>query len=84
MIQLGVAPNRIDLLTSIDGVDFDEAWQARVESRLDGVRVRFIGRRQLIENKRATGRMRDRAGLGSVGRRGRRMKARYAVPPFLL
>jgi hypothetical protein len=63
VIQLGMAPNRIDLLTSITGVSFDDAWQGRVEGDLGGVPVSFIGRQELIRNKRATGRARDRADL---------------------
>jgi hypothetical protein len=67
VIQLGVAPNRIDLLTSITGVTFEEAWAGRVEAELDGVRLNFIGRRELIQNKRATGRLRDQADLEVLG-----------------
>ena len=61
VIQLGVAPNRIDLLTSITGVSFDEAWRGRSVAELDGVTVSFIGRQELIRNKRATGRAQDLA-----------------------
>ena len=63
VIQLGTAPNRIDLLTSITGVSFDDAWQGRLEGDLGGVPVAFIGRRELIQNKRSTGRAQDRADL---------------------
>jgi hypothetical protein len=63
VIQLGTAPNRIDLLTSITGVSFDDAWQGRLEGDLGGVPVVFIGRRELIQNKRSTGRAQDRADL---------------------
>jgi hypothetical protein len=59
IIQLGVEPNRIDLLTSISAVTFEEAWQSRVEGTLDGVPVHFIGRDALIKNKRASGRSKD-------------------------
>ena len=61
MIQLGRVPNRIDLLTGIFGVTFDEAWSTRVEGDLGGVRVPLIGREALIKNKRATGRPMDLA-----------------------
>jgi hypothetical protein len=63
VIQLGTAPNRIDLLTSITGVSFDDAWQGRLQGDLGGVPVAFIGRRELIQNKRSTGRAQDRADL---------------------
>ncbi len=61
VIQLGRAPNRIDLLTGIPGVTFNEAWSARVEADLDGLKVFMIGRDALIRNKRATGRPQDLA-----------------------
>ncbi|HUI42129.1 MAG TPA: hypothetical protein VL523_09180 [Terriglobia bacterium] len=67
VIQLGMAPNRIDLLTSITGVTFDEAWTGRVEGELGGLRANFIGRAELIQNKRSTGRTQDRADLESLG-----------------
>jgi len=67
VIQLGRAPNRVDLLTSITGVTFEEAWAQRVPSELDGVPVNFIGKESLIKNKRATGRTRDKADLEALG-----------------
>ena len=67
VIQLGLAPNRIDLLTSITGLDFDEVWQHRVLSELDGLPVAFIGKGSLIKNKRATGRAQDKADLEALG-----------------
>jgi hypothetical protein len=59
VVQLGYPPYRIDLLTRISGVDFDSAWRRHIEVVLDGVVVPFIGREDLIENKRATGRPQD-------------------------
>lgn len=59
--QLGVVPNRIDLLTSIDGVSFDEAWRGRVETMVVGRRVAIIGVDDLLRNKRAAGRAKDLA-----------------------
>lgn len=59
VIQLGVTPNRIDLLTSISGLTFDEAWSSRKEGDLDGIAVAFIGKSALILNKETTGRARD-------------------------
>jgi predicted nucleotidyltransferase len=61
VIQLGRPPNRIDLLTSISGVDFDEVWSTSVAGDIDGVPVRFIGREALLKNKRASGRLKDLA-----------------------
>ena len=58
-LQLGVPPVRIDLLTTIDGVEFEEAWPRRVPSIIDGVKVPVISRKDLIVNKRAAGRDQD-------------------------
>ncbi|WIM06893.1 MAG: hypothetical protein OHM77_06415 [Candidatus Nitricoxidivorans perseverans] len=59
VIQLGYPPFRIDLLTSIDGVDFTEAWQRRQRVEHDGLQIFFIGLDDLKANKRASGRPRD-------------------------
>ena len=67
VIQLGVPPNRIDLLTSITGVPFDDAWVDRVDADLEGTRVSFISRQALIRNKRLTGRAQDKADLEALG-----------------
>ncbi len=59
VIQLGVKPNRIDIITSIAGVSFEQAWESKVEGLIDEVPVIFLGRDQLISNKEATGREKD-------------------------
>lgn len=59
VLQLGYPPYRIDLLTRIDGVEFDDAWGRHIELVLGGVKVPFIGRDDLIANKRAVGRPQD-------------------------
>lgn len=61
--QIGRAPDRIDLLTSIPGVTFDEAWPARVDAVVDGRSIPILGRAHLIANKRAVGRLRDLADI---------------------
>jgi hypothetical protein len=58
-VQLGYPPFRIDLMTAIDGVSFDEAWPTRFEYRLGELSIPFIGLEALKANKRATGRPRD-------------------------
>ena len=63
VLQLGQPPNRIDLLTSIDGVTFEEVWQGRVPGSYGAASVAYIGRRELIRNKRAAGRPQDLADL---------------------
>ena len=67
VIQLGVPPARIDLLTSITGVTFDEAWSSRVEATLGETLVNFIGREALILNKKMTGRTKDQADIEALG-----------------
>src|SRR4029077_12139426 len=59
IVQLGVAPNRVDLLTAIDGVTFDEAWRGRAPGHYGSEAVDYIGRAELIRNKRASGRPQD-------------------------
>ena len=54
VIQLGVQPNRIDILSSISGISFDEAWASRQDSSLEGIPTHFIGLEALIRNKRTT------------------------------
>jgi hypothetical protein len=63
VIQLGCPPNRIDLMTSITGVPFAEAWEHRVEGKLGDQTVSFIGKAELMRNKSATGRHQDLADL---------------------
>lgn len=63
VFQIGLAPRRIDLLTSITGVDFESAWRNRVETQLEGRPLHVLGREDLIANKRAVGRLRDLADI---------------------
>jgi hypothetical protein len=65
--QIGVAPRRIDILTSLTGLDFTTAWADHVTGTLGGVECPIIGREALIQNKRALGRPRDRADLELLG-----------------
>jgi hypothetical protein len=59
VVQLGVKPNRIDLIMSVSGVTFEEAWESRVAGELDGVAAQFIGVFELLRNKESTGRAKD-------------------------
>ena len=61
VIQIGREPRRIDLLTTIDGIGFEEAWSARTRIQVDGVTILVIGRDEFLRNKRATGRHKDLA-----------------------
>jgi molybdenum cofactor biosynthesis enzyme MoaA len=66
VFQIGLPPSRIDILTSISGVDFDRAWLNRIRLEFEGTSVYCIGKRELIENKRATGRPRDIADVSAL------------------
>ena len=63
VIQLGVAPNRIDLLTFLSGVNFEEAWATRVQGEIGELAVPIISRELLKRNKAASGRALDIADL---------------------
>ncbi|HEX8716603.1 MAG TPA: hypothetical protein VF722_06445 [Gemmatimonadaceae bacterium] len=68
VIQLGLPPNRIDLLTSLSGLPgFDAAWTARVERTFAGHPAPFLGREDLVRNKRASARRKDLADLEALG-----------------
>ncbi|HEX5385327.1 MAG TPA: hypothetical protein VFW66_01355 [Gemmatimonadales bacterium] len=68
VVQLGIPPNRIDLLTGLSGLpEFEAAWAARVEHAFAGCVVPFLGRAALIANKRASGRRKDLADLEALG-----------------
>src|SRR4051812_2433452 len=66
IIQLGRAPSRIDLLTSLTGVVIDEAFNTKVSAIIDGIPVFILGRDALIRNKRAVGRPQDLADLSAL------------------
>ena len=68
VIQLGRAPNRIDILTGISGITWDEAWASRIRVNLDGIEIQVIGKQELIRNKQATGRPQDLADLARLRR----------------
>jgi len=64
--QIGVPPNRIDFLTTIDGVGFEEAWAEKVPCIVDGIAFNMLSLRHLVENKRATGRPQDLADIARL------------------
>jgi len=61
VFQIGISPCRIDILTSISAVEFEEAWSGRLEVELEGLRIPVIGRSHLLRNKKAVGRPKDLA-----------------------
>jgi hypothetical protein len=59
VIRMGIPPMRIELITSIDGVSFDDCYQSRIEDEIDGVKVNIIDLEHLKINKKASGRHKD-------------------------
>ena len=66
VIQLGLEPNRIDLLTGISGVNWAEAWSDRVPGEIDGIKVSILGKDTYIKNKLASGRPQDLADVARL------------------
>jgi hypothetical protein len=64
--QIGVPPRRVDVLTEISGVTFDEAWASRSTAEVEGRTVSFIGRAALLKNKEAAGRPKDTADIARL------------------
>jgi hypothetical protein len=63
IIQLGYAPSRIDIITTLPGVEFMECYDKRVHVEIDSVEVNFIDLENLRKNKKASGRLQDLADL---------------------
>ena len=66
VVQIGVAPRRIDLLTTLDGLEFDEAWARRTNVDVEGLRIPVLSRADLIRNKKAVGRPQDLADVARL------------------
>ncbi len=66
IIRMGVEPNRIEVQTGIDGVEFSECYPRRVAAGLDGIAVWFISLADLKKNKQASGRNKDLADLDNL------------------
>jgi hypothetical protein len=66
VIQLGQPPNRIDILTQVDGLEFDNCYPVKVILEIDGVTVDFIDLENLKKNKQASGRLQDLADLENL------------------
>lgn len=66
VVQLGVPPRRIDLLTSLTGVNFEDAWRERETMLLGGISLFVISRNHLLANKRALGRYKDLADVEAI------------------
>ncbi len=66
VFQIGVVPCRIDILTTISGIEFDDAWPGRLPLALEDLSVACIGRDDLLANKRAAGRPQDLADVARL------------------
>jgi hypothetical protein len=66
VVQLGYPPNRIDLLTSVTGLEFDECWQVREIVEVDGTPLNFLSLAHLKLNKRLAGRKKDELDLDNL------------------
>ena len=66
VVQLGVAPNRVDFVTAIDGVTFSEAWAGRASGRFGSQSVSYLDKGELVRHKRAAGRTQDLADLEAL------------------
>ncbi len=66
VFQIGLPPRRVDLLTELTGLSFEEAWSDRVRQRMGTCEVDFLGKASLIKNKRATARPQDLVDLESL------------------
>jgi hypothetical protein len=67
VVQVGLPPRRIDVLTGVTGLEFDQAWEGRVLHPVAGMEVPFLGRDALVRNKRASGRYKDLGDLEALG-----------------
>jgi predicted nucleotidyltransferase len=63
VVQFGVEPCRIDLLTRISGVEFDDAWRNRVKVEVDGLELYVLSKADLLKNKAAAGRDKDQSDI---------------------
>ncbi len=60
VFQIGLVPSRIDVITQIDGVEFEDAWKEHKTIEIEGLKIFVIGKLQLLVNKKSTGRAKDR------------------------
>ena len=67
IVQLGFSPIRIDIITSITGVSWEDAWSGKVKGMFGDVPTHYIGRSEFLLNKRALGRHKDLADLEALG-----------------
>ena len=67
ILQMGVEPVQIHVMSAISGVTWDQAWAGRQSGRCGSRDLPFIGRREFVTNKRASGRLKDLADIEAIG-----------------
>lgn len=67
LYQIGVPPSRIDIMTSVTGLEFDTAWPRRIRAAFAGIEVEGVGGQDLRASKRAAGRLKNLADLEELG-----------------
>lgn len=81
-LQIGLPPARVDILTEIDGIDFERAWSRHIEASFFGrVSCPVIGRDELLENKRASGRAQDLADVDALEKVGPGLQSEQSRHP---
>jgi len=68
VVQLGVPPLRVDLMTDIDGVTWKTGWDGKKRGEYNDIKIWFLGRREFVANKRAAGRRKDLADIEALGK----------------
>ena len=68
IIQIGIEPVRVDIITTIDGVEFDPAWSARMSAHFGDQEIFVLSREHLVQNKRASGRTQDLADIEALNK----------------
>lgn len=74
IVQIGQEPNRIDLILDLEGLDFEECFQQRIEAIFEGVTIHFIDLHNLIKSKQAAGRRKDLADVEELEKQKRKKK----------
>ena len=68
ILQIGRPPNRVDIITSATGIDFDQVWDSAIQGSLDQIPVRFLDLASLLKNKKSAGRTKDLADVEELER----------------
>ena len=66
LIEMGTPPVQLHLMSAIDGVSWDQVWEGRIATAVEGLSIPFIGRQAFLENKRAVGRAKDLADIEAL------------------